>query len=95
VIQKFVRIVAHQKSLKTGMPKPANSSFYCKNCNKRFLDFYTYNAYKPNINEKVIQKVLAFVPQQECLKFLQPRCFPESSKSLKIFPSYFIIWKKL
>jgi IS1 family transposase/transposase-like protein len=55
VIQKSVRIATHQKSLKTDIQKPRKQQFYCKNCNKRFLDFYTHNAYKPNINEKIIQ----------------------------------------
>jgi IS1 family transposase/transposase-like protein len=43
------------KIVKNGHTKTHKQQFRCKNCLKRFLDFYTYNAYKPNINEKIIQ----------------------------------------
>jgi IS1 family transposase/transposase-like protein len=43
------------KIIKNGHTKTRKQQFYCKNCNKRFLDFYTHNAYKQNINEKIIQ----------------------------------------
>jgi insertion element IS1 protein InsB len=40
---------------KNGHTKAFKQQYFCKNCKKRFLDFYTYNAYKPNTNKLIIQ----------------------------------------
>lgn len=41
--------------IKNGTTKTKKQQFCCKNCKKRFLDFYTYNAYRKNINDQIIQ----------------------------------------
>lgn len=43
------------KIIKNGKTKTKKQQYICKNCKKRFLDYYSYNAYKPNINRKIIQ----------------------------------------
>ena len=43
------------KIIKNGKTKTKKQQYICKNCKKRFLDFYSYNAYKPSINRKIIQ----------------------------------------
>lgn len=41
--------------IKNGHTKTQKQQYFCKNCHKRFLDFYTYRAYLPHINQKIIQ----------------------------------------
>ncbi len=41
--------------IKNGTTKTKKQQYFCKNCNRRFLDFYTYKAYLPNINSLIIQ----------------------------------------
>lgn len=43
------------KIIKNGHTKTHKQQYFCKNCKKRFLDFYSYNAYKPLINSFIIQ----------------------------------------
>ena len=42
------------KIIKNGHTKTNKQQYFCKNCHKRFLDFYTYQAYKPNTNHLII-----------------------------------------
>jgi len=44
-----------QKIIKNGHTKTHKQQYYCKTCLKRFLDYYTYNAYRSNINSQIIQ----------------------------------------
>lgn len=55
MIQGFVKIVTQKISSKTGQQKQKSNSFIVKTAKKRFLDFYSYQAYKKNINSKIIQ----------------------------------------
>jgi insertion element IS1 protein InsB len=41
--------------IKNGTTKTKKQQYICKNCNKRFIDFYSYKAYKKNINSQIIQ----------------------------------------
>ena len=43
-----------KKVLKNGTTKNQKQQYYCKNCGKRFINNYTYVAYKPNINHSII-----------------------------------------
>lgn len=43
------------KIIKNGHAKTGKQQYFCKNCNKRFLDFYSYKAYFSNINSLIIQ----------------------------------------
>lgn len=43
------------KNYQNGCTKTRKQQYFCKNCNKRFLDFYSYKAYHPKLNEKIIQ----------------------------------------
>ena len=46
----------HSKNIiKNGTTKTRKQQYICKNCSKRFLEFYSYEAYKKNINSKIIQ----------------------------------------
>lgn len=42
------------KIVKNGKTKTKIQQYFCKNCNKRFLDFYTYQAYQYGINNDII-----------------------------------------
>lgn len=42
------------KIVKNGKTKTKKQQYFCKNCNKRFLDFYTYQAYLYGINNDII-----------------------------------------
>ena len=42
------------KIIKNGKTKTKKQQYFCKNCNKRFLDFYTYQAYRYGINNDII-----------------------------------------
>lgn len=43
------------KIIKNGTTKTKKQQYICRNCNRRFLDFYTYKAYSPNLNSFIIQ----------------------------------------
>ena len=42
------------KIIKNGKTKTQKQQYFCKNCNKRFLDFYTYQAYRFGIDNDII-----------------------------------------
>ena len=41
--------------IKNGNTKTKKQQYICKNCKKRFIEFYSYKAYHKNINSKIIQ----------------------------------------
>lgn len=41
--------------IKNGTTKTRKQQYFCKNCNKRFIDYYSYNAYWKTINSNIIQ----------------------------------------
>lgn len=41
--------------IKNGFAKNKKQQYYCKTCCKRFIEYYTYNAYLPNLNKSIIQ----------------------------------------
>lgn len=41
--------------IKNGKTKTRKQQYFCKNCSKRFIEFYTYKAYSKNINTQIIQ----------------------------------------
>ena len=41
--------------IKNGTTKTRKQQYICKNCNKRFIEFYSYQAYQKNINSQIIQ----------------------------------------
>lgn len=43
-----------QGVIKNGKTKNKKQQYFCKNCNKRFIDNYTYNAYQNNVNQNII-----------------------------------------
>jgi len=40
--------------IKNGTTKTKKQQYFCKNCKKRFLDYYTYQAYLKNINSQIV-----------------------------------------
>ncbi|MFA7448889.1 MAG: IS1 family transposase [Weeksellaceae bacterium] len=40
--------------VKNGFTKNRKQQYHCKPCNKRFIDYYTYNAYQPNLNYQIV-----------------------------------------
>ncbi|WP_228526614.1 MULTISPECIES: IS1 family transposase [unclassified Flavobacterium] len=44
-----------KKVSKNGTTKNKKQQYYCKNCGKRFIENYTYMAYKSDVNKNVIQ----------------------------------------
>lgn len=43
------------KIVKNGTTKTKKQQYFCKNCNKRFLDFYTYQAYRFGIDNDIVE----------------------------------------
>lgn len=41
--------------IKNGTTKTKKQQYICKNCKKRFLDYYTYQAYHKNINSQIVK----------------------------------------
>ena len=39
---------------KNGFTKNGKQQFVCKTCNRRFIDYYTYKAYQPNLNHQIV-----------------------------------------
>ncbi|WP_411812291.1 IS1 family transposase [Chryseobacterium scophthalmum] len=52
---KICRFCYSKNIIKNGTTKTKKQQYICKNCKKRFIDFYSYKAYKKNINSKIIQ----------------------------------------
>lgn len=42
------------KIIKNGFTKNKKQQYYCKDCRKRFIDFYTYRAYDKTLNKQII-----------------------------------------
>lgn len=40
--------------IKNGKTKTGKQQYYCKSCTKRFIDYYTYQAYVPTTNHQII-----------------------------------------
>src|SRR5690606_18546164 len=40
--------------VKNGFTKNKKQQYYCKSCTKRFIDYYTYKAYQPNLNHQIV-----------------------------------------
>ncbi len=53
-----VRIKCHhchsENCVKNGKTSNAKQHYKCKSCAKRFIDHYTYQAYQPNLNHRII-----------------------------------------
>ena len=47
--------IKDEKVVKNGRTKNSKQQYYCKICNYRFIENYTYQAYKADINESNIQ----------------------------------------
>ena len=43
-----------KRIVKNGTTKNGKQQYCCKDCNKRFIEYYTYNAYNPEININII-----------------------------------------
>lgn len=43
------------KIIRNGITKTRKQQYICKECHKRFLDYYTYKAYYSNVNSLIIQ----------------------------------------
>jgi len=41
--------------IKNGKTKTGKQQYFCKSCNKRFIDYYSYNGFEKNLNSKIIQ----------------------------------------
>lgn len=54
-----VRIKCHhchsENCIKNGKTSNAKQRYKCKSCTKRFIDHYTYQAYQPNQNHRIIR----------------------------------------
>jgi len=42
------------ETIKSGKTNANKQRYYCKKCRQRFITFYTYNAYLPDINRQII-----------------------------------------
>ncbi len=51
----FCQYCQSKNIIKNGFAKNKKQQYYCKTCCKRFLEYYTYNAYLPNLNKSIIQ----------------------------------------
>ena len=43
------------KIVKNGTTKTRKQQYFCKNCDRRFLDFYSYNAYRKDLDFLIVQ----------------------------------------
>ncbi|ADQ82754.1 IS1 family transposase [Riemerella anatipestifer] len=43
-----------KKIIKNGRTKTLKQQYYCKECYRRFIDYYTYHAYHSEINRKIV-----------------------------------------
>lgn len=41
--------------IKNGTTKTRKQQYFCKKCDRRFLDYYSYNAYRKDINFQIVQ----------------------------------------
>lgn len=41
-------------TVKNGTTKNKKQQYYCKQCGKRFIEYYTYCAYKPDTNKQIV-----------------------------------------
>lgn len=41
--------------IKNGTTKTRKQQYFCKNCDQRFLDYYSYNAYRKELDFQIIQ----------------------------------------
>ena len=44
-----------KKVIKNGRTKNNKQQYYCKMCSHRFIEYYTNQAYKLDINERIVQ----------------------------------------
>ncbi len=44
----------NKEIVKNGTTKNKKQQYFCKKCNKRFIEYYTYKAYHPTINPQII-----------------------------------------
>lgn len=51
----FCQYCQSKNIIKNGFAKNKKQQYYCKTCCKRFIEYYTYNAYLPNLNKSIIQ----------------------------------------
>jgi insertion element IS1 protein InsB len=40
--------------IKNGTTKTKKQQYHCKNCNQRFIDYYTYKAYNTSLNKNIV-----------------------------------------
>lgn len=57
--------------IKNGFTKNNKQQYYCKLCKNRFIDFYTNNAYKKNINTQIVQFIKEGVGIRSTARILQ------------------------
>jgi insertion element IS1 protein InsB len=43
------------KIIKNGTTRTKKQQYFCKRCKRRFLDYYSYNAYRKDINFQIVQ----------------------------------------
>lgn len=51
---KICPLCYSSKIIKNGHTKTGKQQYFCKECDRRFLDFYSYKAYNQNTNNKII-----------------------------------------
>jgi len=49
-----VPVVKKKTVIKNGRTKNKKQQYFCKNCSKRFIENYTYNAYKNYIDNYIV-----------------------------------------
>lgn len=51
---KFCPRCNDNQIIKNGKTKTKKQQYFCKSCQKRFIEFYTYNAYQTDLNQQII-----------------------------------------
>ncbi|WP_370640666.1 hypothetical protein [Flavobacterium sp. SM15] len=57
--------------IKNGKTKNQKQQYYCKNCGKRFIEFYSYKAYTQEINSQITTFIKEGLGIRSCAKILK------------------------
>lgn len=70
--------------IKNGSTKTGKQQYYCKNCSKRFIACYTYNAYQPAVNGSIVKLTKEGLGIRSIARYLRISCTTVLKRILKI-----------
>ncbi len=70
--------------VKNGSTKTGKQQYYCKDCSKRFIAFYTYNAYQPAVDSSIVSLTKEGLGIRSIARYLGISCTTVLKRLLKI-----------